>query len=163
MPSKSMAMRRTRNDLGPQAEGALKGPLPQGLSVLGDKWSIEVLVCAFFGLRQFGDFGTSLGISTNILTDRLSRLVAEGLLRRSDADEPLRKGLYLLTDKGRDFYAILIAIQNWADQWIDHRVRSPVKLRHTPCQKLLQPVLICMACGQTVTHAQGRIQITKAS
>ncbi len=160
MPTKSTAMRRTRQDPAAPAEGAIRGPLPQGLSVLGDKWSIEVLVCSFFGLRQFGDFGTRLGISTNILTDRLSRLVAEGLLRRSDADEPLRKGLYLLTDKGRDFYAILIAIQVWADQWIDHRVRSPVKLRHIPCQKLLQPVLTCVACGQVVTHAQGRIAVT---
>ena len=163
MPSKSTAMRRTRQDLGPQANGASKGPLPQALSVLGDKWSIEVLVCAFFGLRQFGDFGMRLGISSNILTDRLSRLVAEGLLRRSDANEPLhneRKGLYLLTDKGRDFYGILIAIQVWADQWIDHRVRSPVKLRHSPCQKLLQPVLTCMTCGQTVTYAQGRILLS---
>ena len=41
-------------------------------------------------------------------------------------------------------------------------VRSPVKLRHTPCQKLLQPVLTCMACGQPVTYAQGRIRIAKA-
>ena len=165
MPQKSMATRRTRQDAlaqGGTAIPAPAGPLPQGLSVLGDKWSIEVLVGAFFGLRQFGEFGTSLGISTNILADRLNRLVAEGLLRRSDAMESQRKGLYLLTEKGRAFYAILISIQAWADHWIDHRVRSPVKLRHTPCQKLLQPVLTCGDCGEVVTYAQGRIRFTKA-
>lgn len=132
-------------------------PVPQGLAVLGDKWSIEVLVCAFFGLRQFGDFGKSLGISTNILTDRLVRLVDAGLFRRSTDDEPHRKGVYLLTPKGRDFYAILIAIQSWADEWIDHRVRSPVKLRHRPCEKVLQPLIICGACGQAVTHLQAKV------
>ena len=46
--------------------------------MLGNKWSIEVLMCAFFGLRQFGSFGQSLGMSTNILTDRLERLVQGG-------------------------------------------------------------------------------------
>lgn len=111
-------------------------------------------------MRQFGDFGTRLGISTNILINRLERLVQEGLLRRTTDDEDThRKALYLLTPKGRDFYAILIAIQSWADEWIHHRVRSPVKLRHAPCQKPLLPWLMCIACGLAVTHAEGRIRI----
>jgi DNA-binding HxlR family transcriptional regulator len=163
MPAKSTTTRKTSQDTAVKPGDAMT-PIPQGLAVLGDKWSIEVLVCAFFGMRQFGDFGTRLGISTNILINRLERLVQEGLLRRTtDDDDTHRKGLYLLTPKGRDFYAILIAIQVWADQWIDHRVRSPVKLRHSPCQKLLQPVLTCTACGQAVTYAQGRILLPLAA
>lgn len=163
MPSKRTATRRNRQDLGPQAEGPSKGPLPQGLTVLGDKWRIEVLVCTFFGLRQLGSFGKSPGMSTNILTDRLERLVQEGLLRRTTDGDTHRKGLYLLTPKGRDFYAILIAIQSRADEWIRHRVRSPVKLRHAPCQKPIQPLLMCTACGQALTHADGRIWVAKAA
>ncbi len=161
MPTKSTMTRRTSQDTSLKP-GDFMTPVPQGLAVLGDKWSIEVLVCAFFGLRQFGDFGKSLGISTNILTDRLVRLVDAGLFRRSTDEEPHRKGVYLLTPKGRDFYAILIAIQSWADEWIDHRVRSPVKLRHRPCEKVLEPLTICGACGLVMTHAQGQIQISKA-
>ena len=67
--------------------------------------------------------------------------------------------MYLLTDKGRDSYTIMIAIQSWADDWIDHRVRSPVKLRHRPCQKVLQPEIVCEACGQVLTLAQGQIRM----
>jgi hypothetical protein len=78
-------------------------------------------------------------------------------MRRSAEDESHRKGLYLLNPKGQDFYAILIAIQSWADAWIDHRVRSPVKLRHIPCQKTLEPQLKCAGCGQPLTHAHARI------
>ncbi len=158
MPSKSTTTRRTSQDSAYQP-GDLKSVLPQSLAVLGDKWSIEVLVCAFFGLRQFGDFGARMGIATNILADRLVRLVEAGLLRRSTEDEPHRKGMYFLTPKGRDFYAILIALQSWADAWIDHRVRSPVKLRHTPCQKKLEPLLVCVACGDTITQAQAKLVI----
>lgn len=163
MPVKSTATRKTSQDTAVKPGDAMT-PIPQGLAVLGDKWSIEVLVCAFFGVRQFGDFGTRLGISTNILINRLERLVKEGLLRRTtDDDDTHRKGLYLLTPKGRDFYAILIAIQSWADEWIHHRVRSPIKLRHAPCQKPLQPVLVCLACGQGVIRADGGIRVGKAA
>jgi DNA-binding HxlR family transcriptional regulator len=158
MPPKSTTTRRTRQDAD-AVHGDGTSPLPQGLAVLGDKWSIEVLVCAHFGIRQFGDFGTRLGISTNILTDRLNRLLEGGLLRRATDEEPHRKGLYLLTRKGLDFYPILIVIQSWADAWIDHRVRSPVKLRHAACQKVLEPLLVCAACDEPVGHTQARLRI----
>lgn len=162
MPAKSTATRRSSQDVSVRSADR-NAVLPQALAVLGDKWSIEVLVCAFFGLRQFGDFGARMGISTNILSDRLARLVEAGLFRRSADDEPMRKGLYLLTDKGQDFYAILIAIQSWADAWIDHRVRSPVKLRHRPCQKTLEPQLRCAACDQPISHSQARILLRRPS
>ena len=162
MPDKSTSTRRTSQDAGIAGGNAATTPLPQSLSVLGDKWSIEVLVCAFFGMHQFGDFGARIGISTNILADRLNRLVEAGLLRRTLEGERHRKGLYLLTAKGRDFYGILIAIQSWADDWIDHRVRSPIKLRHTPCQQVLQARLACVGCGQFITHAQAGLRIDAA-
>lgn len=161
MPPKGTSTRRTRQDaLAPGTDS--RYPLPQGLAVLGDKWSIEVLVCAHFGMRQFSDFGTRLGIATNILTDRLNRLLDAGLLRRPTEDEPHRKGLYLLTPKGLDFYPILIVIQSWADAWIDHRVRSPVKLRHAACRTVLEPLLVCAACDAPVSVAQAQLRIGAA-
>ena len=158
MPRKSTTTRRTRQDPDNTGNDALS-PLPQGMAVLGDKWSIEVLVCAHFGIRQFSDFGTRLGISTNILTDRLNCLLEKGLLRRATEEEPHRKGLYLLTRKGLDFYPILIVIQSWADAWIDHRVRSPVKLRHAGCQKVLEPLLVCAECGLPVGREQAHLRL----
>ena len=159
MPDKSTSTRRTSQEPGGKGRIATTTPLPQSLAVLGDKWSIEVLVCAFFGVHQFGDFGARIGIATNILADRLNRLVDAGLFRRTQDGDRYRKGLYLLTPKGLDFYGILIAIQSWADDWIDHRVRSPVKLRHTLCQKVLQPRLACTVCAQVMTHAQASLRI----
>lgn len=161
MPRISTSTRRSRQDT--EAGAGTPSALPQGLVVLGDKWSIEVLVCAHFGIRQFNEFGTRLGISTNILTDRLNRLVEGGLLRRPNETEPHRKGLYLLTQKGLDFYPVLVVIQSWADAWIDHRVRSPVKLRHVACQKILQPLLVCAACGEPVAAGMGQVRIGPTS
>lgn len=162
MPAKSTTTRRSSQPPHLRENGAAP-VLPQALAVLGDKWSIEVLVCAFFGLRQFGDFGPRMGIATNILANRLTRLVQTGLLRRSGDEDPHRKGAYLLTPKGQAFYPILVAIQSWADAWIDHRVRSPVKLQHRPCQTPLATRLVCAECEQGLTYAQGRIELEPGS
>lgn len=158
MPAKATNTRRTSQEPAGRSSDRT-GVLPQGLSVLGDKWSIEVLVCAHFGVRQFGEFGNRIGISTNILTDRLNRLVEGGLLRRSTEDGPLPKGWYLLTRKGLDFYPVMITMQRWADQWIDHRIRSPVKISHGACRKLLEPLMVCATCGQPISHANGRLRL----
>ena len=161
MPDKSTSTRRTSEAAG-QRSASNSALLPQALAVLGDKWSIEVMVAAFFRTRQFGEFGTRLGISSNILTDRLTRLVNLGLLSRGVDDGVARKGAYLLTPKGRDFYAVLIAIESWADAWVDRRVRSPVKLRHIRCRNALQLRLKCGACGQPLNHANARLALTSA-
>ncbi len=157
MPEKSTSTRRTSEAVGQPGANA-NAQLPQALAVLGDKWSIEVMVAAFFRTRQFGEFGNLLGISSNILTDRLTRLVALGLLSRQVDPSAVRKGAYLLTAKGRDFYAVLIAIQSWADAWIDHRVRSPVKLRHIRCRNGLQLKLTCGECGHALDFTNGRLE-----
>ncbi len=133
------------------------GPLAQSLVVLGDKWAIELLVCAFFGVRQFSAFAQHTGIASNILTDRLERLVQVGLLSRASAEHSARTGSYLLTDKGRAFYPVVLAIQRWADAWLAHRIRSPVKLVHSACGKTLMPQLVCMHCAQTIDSRQGHI------
>lgn len=160
MPAKLTLTRRTSHERGgSETADPAAGPLAQALAVLGDKWSIEVLVCALFGIHKFGSFAPQIGISTNILSDRLGRLVDTGLLERSEEGGGQRKGLYLLTRKGRDFYGILVALQRWADTWIEQRVRSPVRLVHSPCQAPLQPVVKCAACGESLTYAQGKLHI----
>ena len=156
MPDKSTSTRRTSESVGQKA-GSTSALLPQALAVLGDKWSIEVMVAAFFRVRQFGEFGTHLGISSNILADRLARLVNLGLLSQQVDEGAARKGAYLLTAKGRDFYAVLIAIESWADAWIDRRVRSPVKLRHIRCRNGLQLQLKCGACGHALNFTNARL------
>lgn len=153
MPAKTTT-RRTSLEPAGNSRGLTMEPLWQGLSVLGDKWTNEVLVCAFFGVQKFVDFASYIGIATNILTDRLNRLVEIGLLRRTTGDDFRKKGLYLLTEKGRDFYGILIALEAWASAWIEDRVRAPFKLQHIPCQSPFKPILVCVDCGQPIANEQ---------
>jgi DNA-binding HxlR family transcriptional regulator len=102
----------------------------ESLDVFGDKWGIEILVCAFTGIGRFNDFRTCTDISANILSDRLARFVESGVLR--PASGPSAQG-YRLTAKGLDTYGVLIALQDWSNGWLSQRYRSPVKLIHEKC------------------------------
>ena len=55
---------------------------PAPLEVLGDRWTLLVIRDAFLGVRRFDDFQRDLGVARNVLTDRLGRLVEEGVLER---------------------------------------------------------------------------------
>lgn len=158
MPQQATTKRRSAQ--GAAQPEAASGPLAQSLVALGDKWGIEVLVCAFLRVQRFSDFASHTGIATNILADRLERLTRIGLLARDSEDPTGRRAVYSLTPKGRALYPVLIAIQQWADQWLVDRVLSPVKLRHQPCGHLLSLTLACSQCGQPITKTQGRLVLT---
>jgi DNA-binding HxlR family transcriptional regulator len=135
MPSKASEWRRSTVS----SETPGRALLGESLDLLGDKWSIEVINCAFLRIRRFSDFRAQTGMAPNILADRLARLVAAGFLRRLESERGGPARGYRLTQKGIDFYPVLIRMQEWADAWITDRVRSPVTLVHRPCGQPLQP------------------------
>ena len=102
--------------------------LEAALAQVGDRWTFLVLREAFFGTRRFTDLQSHLGIARNLLTDRLRRLVEDGLLERRQYQERPVRHEYRLTDKGRDLYPTIVALKEWADRWLD--VDVPVELRH---------------------------------
>jgi DNA-binding HxlR family transcriptional regulator len=85
-------------------------PIARSLERVGEWWSILILRDAFNGMTRFEEFQRSLGIAPNMLTRRLSALVEAGLIerRRYSARPPRHE--YVLTDKGRDFRPVLIAL-----------------------------------------------------
>jgi len=86
------------------------------LNIVGDRWTVLVLRdLIFFDKHRFGEFLESAeGISTNILTDRLRRLVEAGLVRAEAYQErPVRRA-YWLTEKGEAFRSVLESLGRWA-------------------------------------------------
>lgn len=86
--------------------------LARTLDVVGDWWTLLIVRDAAMGVGRFGGFEASLGIAKNILSDRLGRLVAAGLMVRG-AD-----GGYALTAKGRGLVPALVALMQWGDRWV---------------------------------------------
>ena len=156
MPTKVTAYRRSTHSTSNRGS-AKKLPLAHAIDAFGDKWSIELVMCLFTRVRNFNDFQMHLGISTNILADRLARLTALGILRPTTDADRYGKGAYALTDKGIDLHPILLAIQGWADDWLPDRYRSPVKFMHRPCGQALRLRLSCSQCGQPLSRSNSRI------
>ena len=160
MPTKETSYRRSTLSTSNLGLGA-PVPLAHAIDVFGDKWGIELVMCLFTRVRNFNDFQMHLGISTNILADRLARLAALGILRPTTAADRYGKGAYALTDKGIALHPILLAIQAWADQWLPERYRSPVKFVHRPCGHPLQLRVSCDHCGQALERGNSRLVIDR--
>jgi DNA-binding HxlR family transcriptional regulator len=132
--------------------------LARSVDLLGDWWTPLVLREAFYGVRRFDDFQRRLGIGRNILTQRLNRLVAEGMFERQPyQDRPLRHE-YVLTEKGRDFFPVVAAIVRWGDRWLAGDDGPPLLLHHTACDHDTQAEVVCSHCGEPldVREVRGR-------
>jgi len=115
------------------------------VDLIGDRPTFLVLREAFNGVRRFADMQRRTGMPRQVLSDRLGRLVGEGLLRKVPYQEDGQRSRYeyRLTEKGLDLYPVLVALMEWGDR---HAVRSPgpqVLLRHRDCG---EPVRLQMSC-----------------
>ena len=109
----------------------------QCLEVVGEWWSLLIVRDTFLGVTRFDDFQTRLGISRNILTNRLNHLVEAGVLQRvSYQDNPPRSD-YRLTDKGRDLWHVITAMRQWGDRWAAPG-GEPLVLQHKACGLVLR-------------------------
>jgi DNA-binding HxlR family transcriptional regulator len=76
-------------------------PIAKALDVLGDRWTLLVLRELLGGPRRYSDLRAELpGIATNLLSDRLRQLAAEGLVEQFEMPAPMARTLYRLTDAG---------------------------------------------------------------
>jgi len=91
-------------------------PIVRSLERVGEWWNILIIRDAVYGLKRFDEFQKSLDIAPNMLTKRLNGLVDDGILeRRRYSDKPPRCE-YVLTEKGRDFRPVLVALLAWGNK-----------------------------------------------
>jgi DNA-binding HxlR family transcriptional regulator len=95
------------------------------LEIVGERWTWLIVRDAFLGLTRFAEFRASLGIAPNVLSDRLSRLVAEEILERVRYQDRPPRYEYRLTNKGADLFTALNAVRQWGDR---HLSDKPMRL-----------------------------------
>jgi DNA-binding HxlR family transcriptional regulator len=91
-------------------------PIARSLQRVGEWWSMLILRDAFAGKSRFDEFQKSLGIAPNMLTRRLNGLVESGLLERRLYSARPPRHHYVLTDRGRDFRPVLLALLAWGNR-----------------------------------------------
>jgi DNA-binding HxlR family transcriptional regulator len=97
--------------------GSMHCSLARSLDVIGEWWSLLIVRDALMGKRRFGEFQSSLGAARNILSARLKKLVACGILEQVATREHGRRE-YILTDKGRELGMVLLALRLWGARWL---------------------------------------------
>ena len=108
------------------------------LELVGDRWTLLVIRDVVLGNRRFDQLLTSLGVASNVLTDRLTRLVGEGILERVRYSARPERFEYRLTEKGRELGVPLLALMQWGDRYVSDKPpriarrlsdRSPITVR----------------------------------
>ncbi|HUD69533.1 MAG TPA: helix-turn-helix domain-containing protein [Acidimicrobiales bacterium] len=122
----------------------------QCLEVVGEWWSLLIVRDAFLGVSRFDDFQRRLGISRNVLHQRLDRLVdADVLVKVPYSTKPPRSE-YRLTRRGRDLWPVLNAMRQWGDQYAAPN-GPPIQVVHTACGSAAPTNVVCSSCGKGVT------------
>ncbi|MGO8894681.1 MAG: winged helix-turn-helix transcriptional regulator [Streptosporangiaceae bacterium] len=125
------------------------------VGILGERPTFLVLREAFNGVRRFDDMQRRTGMPRQVLSQRLARLVAEGLLRKVRYQESGQRSRdeYRLTDKGLDLYPVLVALMEWGDRYASGPDGPPVLLRHRDCGEPVRLQLTC-AAGHVLESAR---------
>ena len=112
-----MAADRVTTGIDAFKEAALHCPLPPAVELIGEKWAFLILRGALNGLQHFEEFQAGLDIARNILSDRLGKLVAGGILERNSDPLDRRKVVYSLTPKGEGLLPVVLALRQWGREW----------------------------------------------
>ena len=117
------------------------------VGIIGERPTFLVLREVFNGVRRFDDMQRRTAMPRQVLSQRLGRLVDEGLLRKMpyQVSGQRSRDEYRLTDKGLDLYPVLVALMQWGDRYEVDPAGPQVLLRHRDCGEPVQVQLSCRA------------------
>ena len=135
-------------------------PVARSLSIVGDRWTLLLILEVFLGSRRFEEFEALLGISPHLLSRRLARLVADGILeKRAYQQRPVRHE-YRLTSKGRDLFPVIVGLVQWGNRWTMDAATPPTALHHARCGHTVTAETVCSECGETLRPREVRADLS---
>lgn len=124
------------------------------IDLLGDRWTANLVALAFHGLKRFDEFHQELPVATNILADRLKRLVNEGVLSQQPYQQSPLRYEYQLTDKGRDLFPYFVTLLSWGNRHCGTDAGDPMLLTHNLCGNPLQAEVRCNQCFEVLVATE---------
>ncbi|MGP3633618.1 winged helix-turn-helix transcriptional regulator [Streptomyces sp. 24-1644] len=120
-------------------------PVQRTLDVVGEKWTLLILRDAVNGVRRFDDFRRHIGLSEAVLSDRLRKLTAAGVLETAPYQEPgsRSRNEYRLTRKGWDLWPVLMALSQWGETHTLGPGGPALDVRHTDCGAPVRVAVLC--------------------
>jgi len=125
-------------------------PVARALEVLGDRWALMILRDAFDGLRRFSEFQKNLGLAKNILASRLKLLVESGLLQLQPASDGSAYKEYVLTDKGRSVFPVVVGLRQWGERFMFEAGEARSALLDSASGKPVETLLVRAQDGRVL-------------
>ena len=125
-------------------------PIARSLGRIGDSWSIIILRDAFAGFTRFDEFQKSTNVAPNILSRRLKELVEDGLLEKVCYSSTPPRYEYHLTERGRDFRPVLLALAQWGNRYFSPE-GPQIQLVENATQRPVEAILVDKTTGDPIT------------
>ena len=132
--------------------GAMPCPIARGLERVGEWWSILILRDAFQGATKFDEFSQGLGIAPNILSRRLAHLTKSGMFVRRRYNERPPRYEYVLTDRARDFFPVIVALLAFGNKHLAPKGEAIVLARRDD-RRPFDPIVVDAADMRPITLA----------
>jgi len=136
-------------------------PVARSQAVIGDRWAILLVRELFMGNRRFDSLLTQSQATPQMLSTRLKQLEADGIVQRNRyMDKPPRYE-YELTEMGRAFYPVILALREWGETWC----KSPgedvaVRYTHLTCGHGAGIGTVCEACGEPLRREDLKAELS---
>src|SRR5579859_5691758 len=119
------------------------------LGLIGDEWNLAIVRLAIQdGVSRYKDFRDRLGIANSVLTARLRRLTEAEVFTPAQYSDAPRRYEYILTERGRDLWKVLLTIWSWEAVWVTEHIEPLPPMRHVACGQEFSPVMHCVTCGK---------------
>ncbi len=132
------------------------GAVAATLDIIGEPWTLLIIRDAFMGIARFEQWQERLGLARNVLAARLKHLVAHGVFEQQLYCERPRRFEYVLTDKGRELWPIIVHMMDWGTRNVYGDEIPGATLMHS-CGNKLTPLTVCAACDAPVTRGDAHI------
>lgn len=132
-------------------------PVARTLDVIGDWWSLLIVRDAFDGVRRFSEFQKGLGMAKNILSTRLRTLVAQGILEIAPASDGSAYQEYILTDKGRALFPVIVGLRQWGEDHLFAEQEAHSTLVESDSGQPIPRMTPTGSVGQTLTPLNTRV------
>ena len=125
--------------------------------LIGDEWIMLLLRELFQAPRKFDELQKNTGAATNILSNRLSRMIDNGIVDKVMYQERPPRFTYRLTKAGLALLPIALELMRYAEEWMPTDEDEPLQLLHTTCGKITRAGQVCSECGGPVNIRTARM------
>lgn len=136
-------------------------PIARAAQLVGDEWILLILRELFKKPHKFDELQKATLAATNILTNRLLKMVEAKIVAKIPYQERPPRFMYRLTKAGIALLPLTLEMMRYGEEWLPCEQASPLQLRHLDCGQVTRPGQTCSVCGESINARNLRLEATE--